>query len=670
MLASTVALTPGAASRLLINGGNEANDYVISFDKSNGRYRIEDRSGAAMTTTQLLTGLDLNSASNIVEFDVAAANAQAVFQRIQIDPGRGDDTITVNSMRNGFEGLAVFNQTNQGEDTLNINTDIGSALAPVTLGDVLLRAEHVNLRGNVYTANEPFALGGTSSVTIPSNLYVDVGTAGASFEVPLDSASNVEVHSRLTIFSGAVQLESLEVHGSEVRGTDIHTNGDMLLHVDKVGTINTVSGEGKLTVQRFTAANQTYRASDLSYIQPGFSSILIGSELTTRLVINSDGNMDPVTGGLNLGAPLELAALEILILENINQEAFSTTLTAQNSISFSGHGSILGTGDLSIHALSGTASLSIRGNVGFDGSDPWVTGDLNVTTPGVDVTFTGQVGSSFRNIRMTALSLGLSHPTAVTAVRGIDLTADTINLSGGAYSEIGDLHLTGHVVLTGNVLFRVPDGAELIVDGDVDANGYNVIVRGRDGAARIVEFKGSVIDARNFYIDSQRESTASQVDLQDVSAAAVLVYGRTIDLRGDISSSANVSLVGMLRLHGNIGIQNGGTAKQLIQLIGNIDSAPGEAGVLTINTRLGRLLMTGTVGQTSALRSLIVTTGGDSKLTTNITVQNEFNWNNGGGSFMLTSKAVIRAGSKIRINAGVCSILGTLIENGKVITIH
>ncbi|MCA9046763.1 MAG: hypothetical protein KDA69_20705, partial [Planctomycetaceae bacterium] len=170
-----------AQQRIVLGGGSEVNDFTVAFDGTN--YTITDTTGTAINAVGGLSGFDTNPAANIVTFDPTAI---AAFNRIEINPNAGDDSVTINSWRGGAEGLTVFDDAAEGTDTININGDIGTAGNRVASNNVIIRGENINLGGDIFTSNRDITIGGTSGVTLNGATTVDAGTSAVTFEQTID----------------------------------------------------------------------------------------------------------------------------------------------------------------------------------------------------------------------------------------------------------------------------------------------------------------------------------------------------------------------------------------------------------------------------------------------------------------------------------------------------
>ncbi|MCA9044081.1 MAG: hypothetical protein KDA69_07165, partial [Planctomycetaceae bacterium] len=295
---------------------------------------------------------------------------------------------------------------------------------------------------------------------------------------------------------------------------------------------------------------------------------------------------------------------------------------------------------------------------------PWGLNHTSVSAPGSFVDFTGGVGSGFASLTANAGSLRFNSPGAVTAQGDVSLTADDIQLNGGVFSQTGSISLTGNIDLTGNVLFKVAPGQDLIVDGGVAANGYNILVRGNGGAANQVSFLGDVVGAGSFQIDSSGASTANAVALAGISANKFIVRGNIIELSGDITSNVNVQFIGPVTLNGDVSVTSGSDATYYTQFTSTIDGGYD----LAVNSGAGRAVFAGEIGGATPVANVQVTSSANNFITRNITTLGNFNWDNTGGKLTITSGRIVDAGGNIDILADVFTNLGSLVAGGTINT--
>jgi len=659
--------------RISFTGGNEVNNYVISYNSGTDVYRFEDTTGTAINVIGGLTGLDTNPSASIVEFSAAAAEAVTNFVSIQINAGGGDDSITINSIRNGDEGISVADAA--GTDTLTINGNIGTAGSRVTGSNVVLRAENVNLQGGIFATGVAVTIGGTATATLTGSFEVDSTGATVTFENALNGAQSLKVTGGTLFINGSVgnvtPLTNLELTGSALVRTQVVTvnTGNLIVQADTYQPQNTVSGTANLVLRRNTAGTQSFNADYAPLNSGNWSSVTLGSALTTTLTIASDGDPSVATGSMSVFGNLNLVGLNILVQDSIQQGANQVTFIAENNLTFStGVGAAVGTGNVNVNKLTPGGTLTVNGRLG-GGTRPWGNNAVFVNALGSTVLFNDAVGSTMTSLTAVADNLIFDGAAAVTAQGNVTLIANTITLDAGAFSVTGDVLIQGNLILAGNNLLRVSAGQDVTVTGTVTANGRNLIVRSSGGAINQISFNGNVNGAGSFLIDSSGVNTAANVSLAGVSGTSILVRAANIEVQGDLTSGGNVQLVGAIDITGTRTITSGGLATNSVRFDGLLESNTAGTDTLIVQAGLGTVVFGQDVGGVRALSSLAVNASANNTLSRNITVENNFLWNNGAGRLLLsTGKTVTSNNGDITIFAGVFDKRGTLLAPNGVIT--
>jgi hypothetical protein len=659
--------------RISLTGGNEVNNYDISYNAGTGIYRIEDTTGTAINVIGGLTGLDTNASASIVEFSAAAAEAVTNFVSIQVNAGGGDDSITINSIRSGDEGISVTDAA--GTDTLTINGNIGTAGSRVTGSNVVLRAENVNLQGGIFATGVAVTIGGTATATLTGSFEVDSTGATVTFENALNGAQSLKVTGGTLFINGSVgnvtPLTNLELTGSALVRTQVVTvnTGNLIVQADTYQPQNTVSGTANLVLRRNTAGTQSFNADYAPLNSGNWSSVTLGSALTTTLTIASDGDPSVATGSMSVFGNLNLVGLNILVQDSIQQGANQVTFIAENNLTFStGVGAAVGTGNVNVNKLTPGGTLTVNGRLG-GGTRPWGNNAVFVNAVGSTVLFNDAVGSTMTSLTAVADNLIFDGAAAVTAQGNVTLIANTITLDAGAFSVTGDVLIQGNLILAGNNLLRVSAGQDITVTGTVTANGRNIIVRSSVGAINQVSFNGDITGAGSFQIDSSGANTAANVSLAGVSATNILVRAANIEVQGDLTSGGNVQLVGAIDITGTRTITSGGLATNSVRFDGLLESNTAGTDTLIVQAGLGTVVFGQDVGGVRALSSLAVNASANNTLSRNITVENNFLWNNGAGRLLLsTGKTVTSNNGDITIFAGVFDKRGNLFAPNGVIS--
>lgn len=666
--APVVDTTTPANANLLVNGqliygagGTVNNNLSIAFDTGSGHYILTDI--IPINAIGGLAGNDLNADPNILEFDPTMVG---LFNQFVINLNEGDDTLTVNSFRNGGpEGLDVRNDAGEGDDTIHINGNIGNAG-----NQVLLRSEHINIGANISTNNQNVRLEGPVTLTGP--VVINAGTGSIVAPDTINGPQSLALTGSLVQLDGAVggnmPLTALTATGSVVKTQNVTvTGGDMIFEADTFTPSGNLSGNGDLRIRRHTAGTRSYTNNTLQFIQPGFANVILGSGLTTTLSILSDGNNDLVTGSVNVHAPLTLVAQSLVIADSIQQGMGPITFVADTNLQFSGLGAAIGTGDVHINKLNPGGLLTVVGNIGSPtAAAPWAAVNLFIDGGTGGVKFTGGVGGAFASIHAMAQELQFTSAGAVVAQGDVSLMAPTIKINGGVFSTTGDINLQGNLELLGNNTFKVAPGKDLIVSGTVTGNNKTIIVRGNGGAADQVHFLGDVTGVNSFQIDSSGVATTNEVVLHGVAANKVTVRGNSVHLNGDISSAVNVQIIGPTDIDGDITVTSGVLSTNFTQFSGTVNSVAGHD--LTVHANAGRAIFSDVVGGVNPLGNLTVVSSGNNTISKNITVANNFLWDNTGGRLILSSGRTISAGNNLTVLANPFANSGILVAGGVIST--
>ncbi|MCA8993768.1 MAG: hypothetical protein KDA88_17405 [Planctomycetaceae bacterium] len=645
LLAATLNLTP--AGSLNYGGSGVANNLTISFDGTN--YTFTDTS-EQINGIGGVTGLDTNPDPNIFTFNPTLA-VPAITQ-IVINTNAGDDIITLDSMRTGGEGFDVRNDPAEGNDTININGDIGSDVDPV-LANVLLRAETVNLNANIY-------VGGTADVRVegPANLISDVEiiaipdpTQAITFTGTINGpggliarAANMEFQSEI---GGVSPVDHFEGTGHKLTVKDVTVTGDMTIVTDLLTLsppLTTWTGGGTFAIAPFTPGGDMVLPQDQIAVF-GFTALELG---------NADTNSITIVEDVLLPVDTTFTAATVNVNRQIDNGGAPTRfITNELNANFR----IIGDGDLEVGGLVPTALLTINGQLGGNG---WGNSNVSVMNGDGGVIFNNAFGSHVMNFTVdSAGDVEFTSAQAVNASGDISITSalgeGTITLPAGVQAPAGGINLDGVVELTGTGTFRVGAGSDFFAGG-INANGNNVYIRGVGGAINLVDIF-DVVGANLFRIDSSGGSTAVEVLLSSVDALDINVRALDIDLFGDLTAAANVSLIGNVGVDENVVITSGGASTNRIQIGGLIDAVDGDES-LTLNGGVGRVILAGETGGTTPLVNFSVISGGSHYITQDITVSGMVSWNNSG---QLVNRATITA-------PGGATLIGTpFINQGTIV---
>lgn len=660
LLSNINLISTAGNERITLGGGAEVNNFVVSYDGTN--YTVTDTTLTPINAIGGLSGFDTDPAAHIVTFNPTSV---AFFKRIEINGNGGNDSITINSFRAGAEGLTVIDTgAADGNDTVTIAGDIGNAGSRVTNEEVKVAADNIFLSAGIYTSNKAVLFGGTTTgITLTGSSVIDAGTGSVTLNNTVDGATNLSVTGGVIIFNANIgtgtALTSLSVSGTSVKTQNMTATSAITIEADAYNQLGTISGAGTadLTLRRWTPGVQTFTKNSFPFLAPGFNSVTIGSALTTTLNINSDGDNTIATGSFGFDSELTLIGGVVNIADTLQQGTHKLNLVANTTLAFTGIGGAVGTGDVTISKLIAGGTLTVNGKLGVStGLTPWGANALMILAPGSTVTFTSGVGSVFTSFAATADTLKFSAASALTAQGDVTLvTTSGTELNGGIFSTTGNISVTGPLSLTGNVLFKIPAGKDLTINGSVTGNGKNILVRGDGGAANSVVFNGSVNGAGSFQIDSSGANTALSVALQNVTATNVLVRGVNISLNGNTeATTANVQLTGAVTLLGHSQLNNtSGSLTKYVRVDGTIDGAYN----LGVNAGASQAILTGVIGGGTPLNDLIIVSSGPATIFQNIEVANDFSWTiaelqTNKDNLTLNAGKSVTAGNNITIDVG------------------
>ncbi|MCA9079960.1 MAG: hypothetical protein KDA58_05345 [Planctomycetaceae bacterium] len=633
-----------ANGQVILGGGAEVNDFEVAF--AGGEYTFTDHSGTAINPIGVagFAALDTNPAANIVTFNAAAADALlggGTLTQIVVNPGAGDDTTTVTSMRDGAEGLDVRNTAGQGTDTLNINGDVGTMAMPVTQNNVILRGETVNLNADVWVA-APFDIRLEGAVSLGTDVTLDAPAAPSQSII---SAGTINGPHVLTIHGSSVDLQSeigglgplagLIASGDDLRVPDVTVTGDVTLKTDQLifdpGTV--ITGAGNFTVAPLTPG-QTMILPVNGITTAGFMHQTFGDMDTAHIIIVSD---------LVLGTDTTFVADVIDSLNDIDNAGNSVEFRG-NTINL-GNRPIVGGGDTLFTSLGDDVLLTINGDIGARyWSDTNVIVDHGPGTGGV--LFNGSLGANVNDLTVLgAGAVNFTSPEAVNGMGHLNIVGSTISFAGGAQATGGEIFLNGDVILNGPGTFRVGAGNDFRITGGITANGNNIVIRGVGGGIGVVEIPGDVVGAGAFHIDSSGASTAIGVGVAGVDATSIIIRANLIFLIGDLHSATSVNLFGSTFVSDVSVATDAGPIvfAGTVDALANLDAMLFPNSNLVVNAGADRVQFVGAVGSDAMqLDSLTVVSGGNNYITANVTTSGAFDWQNVGGT--LFNFATINAG--------------------------
>lgn len=672
-------ITVGASAGQLVFGGSGVNNNTtISFDGT--LIRFED-SAENINAIGGLAGKDVNPAANIVEFDPTTLGVP--FIQIVVNGNAGDDVLTVNSFRLGAEGLEV--RTSAGTDTINLNTNLGGAVAANKIqNEVKLSAENINLNGSIWTADKGVQF--TGPVDLLADVVVNSGTGGLTFSGTINGAYSLSTSGLSTkldgVVGGVTPLTGLTVTdtvaNNNVSTKAVTVNGPVLFEADIFTPTGKLSGSGDIVIRPLTPGKVltlTRGSAALKWLQPGFSSVTIGSTATAGINILKDGNNNAVTGALKIGSPLNLIAGYVNINEHINQEANALTFET-DTLTLAELGSAKGSGDVNIKKLTAGGTLRVLGSYGSGIGNVWGLSNITINASGAAVAMDTPLGSAPKNFKVVADSFSHAYSPAINVHGDVELTVGTLTLGAGIFSAGGNVTISGNASLASNTLFRVSPTKSLIINGDINGNGKDLgIVGSGGGAIASVDLNGFVNDIGAFSVTPGAAGAADEVTLNILTAKSIAVNGKEIYLAttlfgggGLAATAGNLQLIGKVEVGAVVAgtiydLLGSGLAGSKVQVDGTIDGVAGTETLrissvpeLVGGPSLGSVVLNGVVGGVTPLANLYVSSGGTNVITQNISVSNDFKWKIAteqlvnGDNLTLNAGKTVTAGNSIDIN--------------------
>ena len=204
----------------------------------------------------------------------------------------------------------------------------------------------------------------------------------------------------------------------------------------------------------------------------------------------------------------------------------------------------------------------------------------------------------------------------------------------------------------------------------------NITIRGRAAAIANVNINGNVVTTGSFNIDSSGAQTATNVNIDGVSASGIVVRGVNVGLGGNLTATAgSVHVLGATTLQSNVVLTSSGLAAHFVR----IDGAINGGFNLESQSGLGQTHFVGVIGGVTPLANLLVRAGGYNYIYQNITVTGTVDWKSGDTAnagqdvILVLSGKTITAGTSIILEADSVSVnqltqlfapLKSVINNG------
>ncbi|SNS97476.1 MULTISPECIES: filamentous hemagglutinin N-terminal domain-containing protein [unclassified Azospirillum] len=640
--------------------------------------------GGSITTTgaqsykgNVTTDGSFTAKSLTVSGDLDLGNATVLARSINTTSGNGDVSIT--GKLDAGTGLK--------EVTITAGTGaVALGGAASGLGSLSVTAASINLAGVATTAGQSYTgavtTSGTYSVGTNNNLTITgattlagdtifslgtgtatlSGTVNGAHALTFNSAGSVVVSgmvggttaltSLTTDKGGTASFKSVTTTGAQTYGDAVTLNGN---YASSNAAI-TVNGDATL------AGTTSINAGSGNV---GFGGMVNGGY---ALTVNSSGatSFTGVVGGTTAltslttdkGGSLTLAAVTTTGAQTYGD----ATVTLNGDLTSStGNGAIGFNGDVTLGSdvtmAAGSGAISVTGTI--NGAHALALNSTGATT------LSGIVGGTTALASLTTDKGGTASLKSVTT-SGLQTYAGSSVTLDGTYTAGAAFSLSAPVILGGDTV--IDAGANGIsISGTV--NGAQALTLNSSGATAITGAIGGTTALKSVTTNKGGTLTLSA----DVTTSGAQSYGEDVTLGGGTltTNGGSFSIAGATTLTGDTTIAAGVGD---ITLSGTVNG--GQA--LTLNSS-GATKIAGTIGGTTALKSLTTDAGGTSTLGTvttsgaqtyNDTVTlNGAAYSTGNGSFTIAGAATLGADTTINAGTGNITMSGT-VDGAKALVLN
>jgi len=593
----------------------------------------------------------------------------------------------------GILNEAIFSGAVSGVNTLQIaasGANIVTFGSTISANNVLLTGATINLTDDVIALVDDVTvtgnvvlLGGTLAdpVTLTSGL-------GSGDDVRVSGTINAQVAMlrNLSIAAGAgtaslngnvgatTALQSLSVNASSVSAQQLRTqSGGITLVVNDAAWAGVVSGTGVLSISPQSSGREirvggtssgtsvNLSSAELGLIADGFSAIRIGLASTAGPVV--------VGSAITFLDQVQLTGSQVNVNQALSAGNNRVTLIA-NELNLAAD--VTGAGPVVIDTLSDGTTVRL-GGVADSGATflDLTASDLSRIVNGhSSITIIGSVNPATDNIEVLSpltfsdpLTLQTSGsivvPFNVTAGSVIDPVTLTLqgNVSlGGNLTTFGRrIQATGNITLTGASLIdttgagAVAGGQQILVGGTING-GFNLALTAGNSTSGIIQISGNVGDVTPLGALTVVSAANRAVFGGSVNAADVDITSAQTRFGGNVTSAADIDVVGNVLLTADSVMTSGGSAADNVTITGTVASFTTGVFDLTVNAGLGDVQLTNTVGGNIDSLSLI----GDVVTLGNTTTANSVD----------VTATTLQIASAIRANTGSTVITGNVNLNG------
>jgi len=529
-------------------------DNLIDFD----HISIRNGAGAGATGAVDITGYD---------FDANSTNSIAVSGGAMTVTGLANTgSITLNSTSTINDGATdqVVDITTGGRLILNAQGLIGSAAVDGELDTSIGSLSADTSAGGIHIReNNALTIHSSGVQTTGGDAPVDIKLAAG--DLTLDGAITANGAGNINIeLQGAnAQLDT----GTAASNIISSTSGDITVTADRINVgvgSGGFSSSGNLVLQPFTAGTSigvgdagvagTFKLvdSELALLQPGFSSITIGSATSGNVnVLNAMFNDDITLLGGDM------------VVEGLNASGNNATLNSTGSVKGTAGGAVDIIADIiTLIAASGgvgevansidvTAAMAVNANTSADNSSIYISSTENLPLGVINSGSGDAVLSSDKVI--TDANGAANNVTAntleMTAIEGIGVVGNAINtvvnnivfstttLSGGAY--ITNAKATGVTVSASSDISGDIEITETLGNLNI-ASGTMKTIDGGD--ISLTSNAGSIAFGSGVVLES--DGSVSLVANNNISGSGAL----TIDSNDSFSFNQNLNIAGTTSL--------------------------------------------------------------------------------------------------------------------------
>ncbi|MEG3840017.1 filamentous hemagglutinin N-terminal domain-containing protein, partial [Microcoleus sp. herbarium14] len=497
-------------------------------------------------------------------------------------------SVTTTANQTYKDAVTVAKNSVVAGDSISFNSTVDVA------GDIAISGGDINLQGIVTTTNDgKLTVTNKDNLTVAKNLNLD----GAFSQV---GAGNVALSGNITTtndnisFSGPVTLQTpvnFALGDAKIAFGSTLSAGDNPLNLTagEIDFSGQVSGTKTLTLQPATSAqsivvggtdNNTgaldLTASEISFIQNGFSAIAIGR-------VDSTGNIT-LPNNLNFSDRVKMQtgtgtiAVNGVItgLDNSSVAFQGATIKLNNNINATKNIDLTGNVLLGnqVNLTSSAGSINIKGAI--DGShllaldakgNVLVQGNIGTTTPLSVLNVTASTAELLGNVKSNS---------------GFNVTASNTKLGGNVTANSGNINISSALVLTKDATLSTAGGNIGLGAIDSDSiNARNLTLASGSGSITFNGAVGASSKLGNVLIQNAGNLTGnSTINAQQLTAQnteTVKLSGDATASQVDITAKGDISVKNITTNGGEISFTSGNNFTA-----GNLNTSANSGGNITV----------------------------------------------------------------------------------------